>query len=62
MISRRLIRVKSFQILFSQVLKNENDFDHSYKELSKSISKTQDLFFLILRLIVDVRDLGLEKT
>jgi len=62
MISRRLIRVKSFQILFSQVLKNENDFNHSYKELSKSISKTQDLFFLILRLIVDVRDFGLEKT
>ena len=62
MISRRLIRVKSFQVLFSQILKNENDFNHSYKELTKSISKTQDLYFLILRLIVDVRDLGLEKT
>lgn len=62
MVSRRLIRVKSFQILYSQFSKNEIDFIDSYKELNKSISKTQDLFFLILRLIVDVKDLALEKS
>jgi N utilization substance protein B len=62
MVSRRLIRIKSFQILYSQFSKTEIDFNDSYKELNKSISKTQDLFFLILRLIVDVKDLAVEKT
>lgn len=61
MVSRRLIRIKTFQILYSQFSKNEVNFDESYKELQKSISKTQDLYFLILRLVVDVKDFALDR-
>ncbi len=61
MVSRRLIRIKTFQILYSQFSKNEIDFHISYKELQKSISKTQDLYFLILRLVVDLKDYNLER-
>lgn len=56
MVSRRLIRIKTFQILYSQFSKNEVDFSESYRELQKSISKTQDLYFLLLRLVVDIKD------
>ncbi len=61
MVSRRLIRIKTFQILYSQFSKNEMEFDISYKELRKSISKTQDLFFFLLRLIVDLKDYNLDR-
>jgi len=61
MVSRRLIRIKAFQVLFSKFSQNDKDFDSSYNELKKSILKTQDLFFLLLRLLVDVRDLRAEK-
>jgi len=55
------MRIKTFQILFSKFSQNEIDFDKSYKELQKSILKTQDLYFLLLRLLVDVKDLNREK-
>ena len=61
MVSRRLIRIKAFQILFSKFSQNEIDFDIAYKELQKSILKTQDLYFFLLRLLIDVKDLNQEK-
>lgn len=61
MVSRRLIRIKAFQVLFSKFAQNDIEFDNSYKELKKSIFKTQDLYFLLFRLLVDVRDLRNEK-
>ncbi len=61
MISRRLIRVKTFQVLFSSFSQQEIDFNKSYKELKKSILKTQDLHFLLLRLLIDIKDLNKEK-
>jgi len=61
MINRRLIRVKTFQILFSKFSQNEINFDEAYRELQKSILKTQDLYFFLLRLLIDVRDLSEEK-
>lgn len=61
MVSRRLIRIKTFQILYSQFAKKEIDFHSSYKELQKSISKTKDLYFLMLRLLIDIKDYNFEK-
>jgi N utilization substance protein B len=61
MVSRRLIRIKTFQIVFAQLAKQEEDFDKSYKDLKFSIEKTKDLYFLILRLIIDLKDLAEEK-
>ncbi len=61
MISRRLIRIKTFQIVFSQYANNELDFNIAYKNLQQSISKTQDLYFSMLNLLVSIKDLAEEK-
>lgn len=61
MISRRLIRIKTFQILYAQFSKKEVDFSAAYSELQKSANKTQDLYFLILRLMVEMKEFGLNR-
>ncbi len=61
MVSRRLIRIKTFQIVFSQYANNELDFNIAYKNLKQSISKTQDLYFSMLNLLVSIKNLAEEK-
>ncbi|MBN2667786.1 MAG: transcription antitermination protein NusB [Bacteroidales bacterium] len=61
MVSRRLIRVKTLQVLFSLYTKDDLNFDSALKQYKFSIGKTQELYFLMLKLIVDLKDLHLEK-
>ncbi len=61
MISRRLIRVKTFQVLFSKKIENRVDFDQSYKELQKSFNKTKDLYFLLLSLLTELKHININK-
>ncbi len=61
MVNRRLIRIKAFQVIFAQSVKEDLNFDFSIKTLDKSILKTQEMFFLLFRLIIDIRDLAEAK-
>jgi len=61
MINRRLIRIKTFQALYAyNSLKGEN-IKQAKKELSLSIIKTLDLYFLLTKLIVDIKDKAYQK-
>lgn len=57
MISRRTIRIKVLQVLYSYFLSDEkSSLQKVEKELLHSLEKTYDLFFLILLLVSDLRD------
>ncbi len=60
MISRRIIRIKVLQVLYSHY-KTNRPADESEKELMFSIRKTYDLFFYLIQLVVDVRDYSAAK-
>ncbi|MBO7610118.1 MAG: transcription antitermination protein NusB [Muribaculaceae bacterium] len=58
MINRILIRVKVLQNLYSYVLtRPERTFSQALKELDKSFEKSYELYFYILKLIVELTDL-----
>lgn len=58
MVNRILIRVKVLQNLYSYVLtKPERTLDQALKELDKSFEMSYELYFYILKLIVELTDL-----
>lgn len=61
MTSRRLIRIKVLQLLYSYV-KNDNVSQAEIeRDLLKSIEKSTDLFFQIFLLLTDIRQKPSEK-
>ena len=55
MLSRRLIRVKVFKLLFSRVNSGIESIDAAERELITSCEKTRDLYFFILNSALSIR-------
>ena len=56
MLSRRLLRVKVMQTVYGHFRGGESTIQQTEKELFHSISKSHELYHLLLLLIIDVRD------
>ncbi|MDR2584796.1 MAG: transcription antitermination protein NusB [Prevotellaceae bacterium] len=68
MISRRLIRIKVFKLIFSNIYTQSTSITGAGNELIKSLEKTVDLYYLLLSLPVALKkyriskiELGLKK-
>ncbi|HVN58776.1 MAG TPA: transcription antitermination factor NusB [Bacteroidales bacterium] len=61
MISRRLLRVKALLALYAFNRRDDNDLVQAEKELMFSISRTYDLYHLVLLLVIDLADIAREK-
>ena len=55
MITRRLLRIKILQIVFSYFYSEGKTLEQSEKELFFSINKFYDLYHLLLRLVIDLK-------
>ena len=55
MISRRLLRLKIMQILYSYFQKLSDDINQTEKELFESINKTYELYHYLMLLIIDLK-------
>ncbi len=56
MISRRILRIKILQLLYTYFQSNEKSLNKSESELFFSIQKTHDLYHYLLLLIVEIAD------
>lgn len=56
MISRRLLRIKTLQILFAYYRSENDSLVNAEKELFHSLKKSYDLYHLLLLLLIDIRD------
>src|SRR6056297_255541 len=56
MITRRIIRIKILQIIFSYLFSEDKTIDQSEKELFFSIDKFYDLYHKMLYFMVDLRN------
>lgn len=61
MISRRLIRIKVFKVLFSHISSGSDSFLAAEKELLLSCSKTLELYYFILSLPLALKDIAQQK-
>jgi Transcription termination factor len=61
MISRRLIRIKIFQLLFSKMAEESGSISAAETELLHSFEKTRDLYFLLLSLPLALQQAALSK-
>ena len=61
MISRRLLRIKVLQILYSYIKSEEKSIEKSEKDLFISIQKTYDLYHYLIVLIVDIAQYANER-
>ncbi len=61
MISRRTIRIKALQILYSYYSSPDRSVNISEKELFFSLSKTYDLYHYLLELLLELADYALHK-
>lgn len=61
MISRRLLRIKALMILYAFNRKDGDDLEAAERELMHSISKTYELYHLLLLLILEIVDIAAEK-
>ncbi len=61
MVSRRLLRIKAMQVLYSYMQSTEKSINQAEKELFFSISKSYDLFFLHIALLSEMVKLAEEK-
>ena len=61
MLNRRLLRVKVMQVLYAHYQHNETSIQNSEKELFHSISKSLDLYYLYILLILEVRDYAIGR-
>ncbi len=61
MISRRLLRIKVLQILYSYIKSEEKSIEKSEKDLFNSIKKTYDLYHYLIVLIVDIAQYANER-
>lgn len=55
MLSRRLLRVKIMQLIYSNQQRSENSYNGIEKELYHSIGKSHELYYLILQLPIELR-------
>jgi len=56
MVSRRLIRIKAYQVLFAYYKSNKDNVSNAEKEVLYSINKTYELYHKILLLLIEVKD------
>lgn len=61
MVSRRLLRIKIFQILYAYFTNDSGDVVRFKKELNHSINKTHELYFKFLLLIIDFKEVAINK-
>ena len=61
MVSRRLLRVKIFQILYAYFTNDSEDIVKFKKELNHSVSKTHELYFKFLLLLIDFKKVATNK-
>lgn len=61
MISRRLIRIKIVQVLYSYFTNDKSSLDSAEKEMHLSIKKTYDLYHYFLLLLLNVADYAQER-
>jgi N utilization substance protein B len=61
MISRRLIRVKAFQVLYAHFTAGEKSITKAENELFFSIEKTYDLYFSLMLLVLDTVEKARQK-
>ena len=61
MISRRLIRIKIFKLLFSRIHSESRSLTGAGNELMQSFKKTVDLYYLLLTLPVALKKCGIAK-
>lgn len=61
MLSRRLLRVKIMQMVYSHTLQGEVSFDEVEKELLHSVSKSHELYHFILLLPLALRDYAIKR-
>ncbi|MBG0861231.1 MAG: transcription antitermination factor NusB [Bacteroidales bacterium] len=61
MISRRLLRIKALMVLYAYNRREDDDPGQAEKELMFSITKTYDLYHLLLMLVVEIADIASEK-
>ncbi|WP_066628820.1 transcription antitermination factor NusB [Labilibacter marinus] len=61
MLNRRLLRVKVMQVLYAHFQHNETTIQNSEKELFHSISKSLDLYYLYILLVLEVRDYAIGR-
>jgi len=61
MISRRLIRVKAFQVLYAHFTAGEESLTKAEKQLFFSIEKTYDLYFSLMLLVLDSAAMARQK-
>ncbi len=61
MITRRLLRIKILQTVFSYKFSEDKTIDIAEKELLHSIKRFYDLYHQLLYLVVKIRDIGEEK-
>lgn len=61
MISRRLLRIKVFKILFSKISSGSDSEIIAKNELLKSCEKTMDLYYLLLNLPIELKRLESER-
>ncbi|WP_282038016.1 transcription antitermination factor NusB [Saccharicrinis aurantiacus] len=56
MLNRRLLRVKVMQVLYAHYKNGDTSIQNSEKELFHSISKSHDLYFLYILLLLEIRE------
>ncbi len=61
MLNRRLLRVKVMQVLYAHYQNSETSIQNSEKELFHSISKSLDLYYLYILLVLEVRDYAIGR-
>lgn len=61
MLNRRLLRVKVMQVLYAHYQNSDNSIQNTEKELFHSISKSLDLYYLYILLILEVRDYAIGR-
>lgn len=61
MLNRRLLRVKVMQVLYAHYQNSETSIQNSEKELFHSISKSLDLYYLYILLILELRDYAIGR-
>ncbi len=61
MVSRRLLRIKIFQILYAYFTNDGGDIIKFKKELNHSVNKTHELYFKFLLLIINLKEVATNK-
>ncbi len=61
MLNRRLLRVKVMQVLYAHYKNGDTSIQNSEKELFHSITKSHDLYFLYILLLIELREYAIGR-